>query len=83
MTRTSPGPLLVLFNDDFGGSWPDLSTLEVTTAPSRGTASPALGDIWYTPGDGQTSGTDTLVYRICSVAGSGDTATVTITLAIP
>ena len=83
VTRTSPGPLLVLFNDDFGGSWPDLSTLEVTTSPSRGTASPALGDIWYTPGDGQTSGTDTLVYRICSVAGSCDTATVTITLAIP
>jgi hypothetical protein len=74
--------MFVLFNDEFGGSWPDLSTLEVTTAPTRGTASPALGDIWYTPGAGQTSGTDSLVYRICSNAGTCDTATVTITLDI-
>lgn len=72
----------VLANDDFGSSSADAASLTITDAPDRGTASVVGDSIYYTPGVLQTGGTDSLVYEICSLAGSCDQATVVLTLAI-
>jgi len=60
-------------NDEFGGSQPDTGTLTVVAGPSDGTTSTAGDNIKYTPDNGFV-GTDSFVYRICSVAGSCDQA---------
>ena len=72
----------VLVNDDFGTSSANVSSLTVTSAPSRGTTSINGAIVHYTPGFLQIGGTDTFTYRICSVAGSCDTAVVTVFLTL-
>ena len=76
------GTVAVLANDDFSGSSADTATLAVVSPPGRGTATVLGSLIRYTPDLFETGGTDTFTYRICSQAGSCDTATVVVALAI-
>ena len=69
----------VLWNDDFGGSTPDVSTLAVLVAPSRGSVTVVGGNLLYRPDDGER-GTDSMSYSICSKSGSCDQATVIVTI---
>lgn len=48
---------------------PDVSTLTIVSGPSHGTAVASLGSITYTP-NADYSGSDSLVYRVCSTTDS-------------
>ena len=73
--------IAVLANDDFGSSTADLETLQVVAPPSKGDATVVGDTIEYTP-DLFATGVDTFSYRICSMSGSCDSATVTVTIAL-
>ena len=68
----------VLQNDRFDGSTVDLSTLEIVTPPTLGTARVVGENISYNASG--NLGTDSLTYRVCSLAGSCQQATVTIAI---
>ncbi|MEQ8839716.1 MAG: HD domain-containing phosphohydrolase [Acidimicrobiales bacterium] len=74
----------VLANDDFGTSSANTTTLAVVAGPSRGTTSvnQATGEITWSPTGLPIGGSDSFVYRICSMAGSCDTAMVTINIVV-
>jgi hypothetical protein len=69
--------VLVLDNDDFGGSKPDLSALTITAAPANGTMQVAGRNLVYDPNPGYT-GSDSAAYRVCSLEGACAGASVTI-----
>ena len=69
----------VLQNDDFQGGAADLTTLVVLVAPSNGTVKVTGENLLYEPEPG-FSGTDTMTYRVCSVIGACDSATVVVTV---
>jgi hypothetical protein len=69
----------VLQNDTFGGSIANLLTLTIVGVPSHGSAFVSGANIVYRS-DHDFRGTDAFVYSICSVAGSCDQATVTMTI---
>lgn len=78
LTVAAPG---VLGNDD-AHTAPGLTAVLVT-GPAHGTlALNGDGSLTYTPATG-FAGDDTFVYRATSAAGSGGTATVTVTVAEP
>jgi hypothetical protein len=69
----------VLQNDDFGGSFANLATLQVVAAPSHGSVTVSGENLVFKPIDGYR-GPDSMSYSICSLSGSCDQATVTITV---
>jgi hypothetical protein len=69
----------VLRNDNFAGSAPDLSTLAIVASPSHGSVNVAGENVIYQAEHGYR-GTDSFTYSICSVSGSCDQATVTVTV---
>ncbi len=69
----------VLWNDHFGGSAPDVSTLTIVVAPTRGSVTVVGENLLYEPVDGER-GTDSMSYSICSLSGSCDQATVFVAI---
>ncbi|MGZ4688475.1 MAG: Ig-like domain-containing protein [Acidimicrobiia bacterium] len=71
----------VLANDNDPDRDLDATSLEVTQAPTHGTAAvdQAIAAIAYTPQPG-FAGSDTLTYEVCDHAGHCDTASVTISV---
>ncbi len=69
----------VLSNDSDPDGDLDPTSLSVVGAPSNGSAAPVAGAIAYTPSAGFT-GHDTLVYEVCDLTGSCNTAVVDITV---
>ncbi len=67
----------VLQNDTFGGSTFDRATFAVVSAPSLGTATISGQNIVYVATQ-NVIGTDSFVYRACSLAGPCDQATVVV-----
>jgi N-acetylneuraminic acid mutarotase len=60
---------------------PDPSTLTIITQPQHGSATASMNGIVYTPTNGFT-GSDSLVYRICSSSGSNQCALVTLSVTV-
>ncbi|MGE0141477.1 MAG: Ig-like domain-containing protein, partial [Ilumatobacteraceae bacterium] len=73
-----PTTIAVLANDSDDNL--DVSSLSITGAPSKGTATPqADGSIDYQP-DPDASGADSFTYQICDTSGLCSTATVAINI---
>jgi hypothetical protein len=69
----------VLANDTDADGNLDSSTLAITTAPGRGSASVSGGRVVYSPG-GILLGSTTFVYRVCDTRGACANATVSVTI---
>ncbi|MDG2027725.1 MAG: hypothetical protein P8J50_11480 [Acidimicrobiales bacterium] len=82
ITKTSTTSIHVTVNDDFGGSEPVPSTLEIVGSTHHGDVSVSGLNLRYIPYEGKTTGIESFGYTICNVAGECDTASVTLTLDI-
>ena len=60
---------------------PDSASLTILTQPLHGIATAGRNGITYTPSNGYT-GSDSLLYRICSIGDSSRCSTVTLTLTV-
>jgi hypothetical protein len=69
----------VVQNDEFMGSAADPSTLAVSVAPLHGSVQVTGLDLVYTSAGGY-HGADWIVYSVCSLAGSCDSAGVSVTV---
>jgi hypothetical protein len=76
---TKPVAVPVVNNDDFMASAADPSTLAVSVASLHGTVEVTGLDLAYTPAAGY-HGADWIVYSVCSLAGSCDSAGVSVTV---
>ena len=76
---TKPVAVAIVQNDDFKGSTADPSTLAVSVAPQHGTVEVPGLDLVYTPTAGY-HGADWIVYSVCALAGSCDSAGVSVTV---
>ena len=59
----------------------NISTLSIVTQPAHGTATTGVNGVTYTPTSGYT-GSDSLVYKICSLYDAGLCSTVTLSLTV-